>query len=110
MRDIPVPVYETDLSGAKCQAEFSANGFESQTLLWCHSVVELLARLRSPVGGGPQIAFHDLALEIGDHQVLWFHLLVRDSAGFDDNQVLIARDTPGIAEGIKYRHARNLSQ
>ena len=39
------------------------------------------------VGGGPQIAFDDLALEIGDHQVLWFHRLVGNSAGLDDHQI-----------------------
>jgi hypothetical protein len=54
------------------------------------------------VGGGLQIAFHYLALEIGDHQVLWFHGLVGNATGFDDDQFLLPGDAAGIAEGIKH--------
>src|ERR1700730_10777641 len=60
-------------------------------------------KMRGQVGGGPQSAFDDLAIEIGDHQMLWFHLRVRNPAGLDHYQFLVPGDATGIAEGIKYQ-------
>ena len=58
-------------------------------------------KMSGKVGGGPQIAFHYLALKIGDHQVLGLHGLVGNATGLDDDQFLLPGDTAGIAEGVK---------
>jgi hypothetical protein len=115
---VEIPLWDTpargDCADARLRRDDPQGAKNSPDVEWARAANfregPIEDKMSGKVGGGPQIAFHDLALEIGNHQVLWFHLLVRDSAGFDDNQVPVARDTAGIAEGIKYRHARNLSQ
>ncbi len=52
------------------------------------------------VGGWPQDSFDDLAIEIGDHQILWFHFFVGNATRLDNNEAFITRDPAGVPKGI----------
>jgi len=57
------------------------------------------------VRGGTQLAPDDLAVEIGDHEVVGLHALVGDAARLDDDEVVLAADAADIAEGVKHEPA-----
>ena len=46
------------------------------------------SKMSRQVGGRFQIAFDDLARQIGDYQMLRFHLVVGNSAGLDHHKFL----------------------
>ena len=53
------------------------------------------------VGGGPELAVDDLAVEVGDDHEFGDQLIIFDPRGLDDDQALVAVDAAGVAEGVE---------
>ena len=53
------------------------------------------------VGGGFELAFDDLAVEVGDDHELGDEFVVVDAGGLDDDEALVAVDAAGVAEGVE---------
>ena len=51
------------------------------------------------VGGGVQVALHDVAVEIDEHHVRRFELGVGHAAGLDHNETAVPIDPAGVTEG-----------
>jgi hypothetical protein len=66
--------------------------------------------VRGKIGGGTQIAFDDRSLKIADDHVLGLEFFVRDTAGLNRDETLVAVETAGIAEGIDDESAANQFQ
>ena len=56
--------------------------------------------VRGQVGGGPQLAFDNLPVEVRDDKVRRFHPVVWDTARFDRDETLLAIDAAGISPGV----------
>lgn len=54
------------------------------------------------VGGGLEVAVDYFALEIGDDHVFGAEVVVVDAGGLDDDEVLVAVDAAGVAEGVEH--------
>ena len=59
------------------------------------------------IGRWPERAFDNFSGEVGHHQMLGLHLVVRHAAGLDDDQSLFARDAANVAEGVQHQAATN---
>ena len=62
-------------------------------------------RVGVEVGGGTEVAFDDLAVEVGDDHVAGLELVVVDAGGLDDDEALLAVDAGGVAEGVEHEAA-----
>ena len=61
--------------------------------------------VRGEIGRRPQRAFHDVAVEVGDHHVGGRHLVVGHAARLDDAQAVLARHAAGVAERVDHQSA-----
>src|SRR5277367_2614425 len=53
------------------------------------------------IGGRAKIAFYNFPFEIRDDHMLGLQFVIRDPAGFDDDQSLFAGNSAGVSEGIE---------
>jgi len=51
------------------------------------------------------MAFDNFAMQISDHQMFRPHLFVRDAAGLDDHQGILARNAAGVAKRVQNQSA-----
>jgi hypothetical protein len=61
--------------------------------------------VRVEIGGGLEVAFDDLAVEVGDDHVAGAEVVVIDAGGLDDDEALLAVDAGGVAEGVEHEAA-----
>ncbi len=59
------------------------------------------------VGGGAEVAFDDVAVEVGDDHVLGAEVVVADAGRLDDDEASGAVDAGGVAEGVEDEAALN---
>ena len=73
------------------------------------NVLEPLVKknMRGKIRGGPQISFHNFALQIRDYQMLGPHFFVCNSARLDDDQPFLAQNPAGIAKRVEHQTVPN---
>ena len=64
-------------------------------------------QVRRKIRGRAQISFENIPIQVGQHQVLRLHFLVRHATGLDHHQPVFTRNSAGIAKCVQHQSAPN---